>query len=115
MVGAVAVTEESPSSSTPSTWAATATTTTVITTNAITETSFATSSRVRPNGAHQQVAQRPLLGLAGHRVARGDRHGDRQEQRQHDAERREREERAVGGEDGGQERRAGNRWLGRGR
>ena len=50
LVAPVAVTVSSPSSKTPRTYAVAATTSTVSTTNAITATSLATSSRVRPTG-----------------------------------------------------------------
>ena len=58
------------------------------------------------DGPHQEVPQRAGLTLAGDRVATEDSHGDRQQQRQDDAERGEREECAVT-EDGGKERRTG--------
>ena len=46
-------------------------------------------------GPDQQVAQRARLRLPGHRVAADDGDRDRQEQRQHDAQRRQREQLAV--------------------
>ncbi len=56
--------------------------------------------------ADQHVAQRALLGLAGDRLARRDRDGCGQEQRQDDRDRRERVEGAVG-EHRREERRSG--------
>ena len=64
--------------------------------------------------SHEQVAQGAGLRLARDRVAADDRDRDRQEQRQHDPERGEREQRPVG-EHRGEERRAGARDAGRGR
>ena len=71
----------------------------------MTEISLATSSRVRPDRAHQQVAERAAGRLARDRVTRHDRHRDRQEHRQHQGQRGRRVELAVL-QHGGQERAA---------
>ena len=90
----------------PRTYAVTATTSTVSTHERHDRDELGDQQPGAADRSHQHVAQRALLGLAGDRLARGDRHRDRQEQRQHDAERRQREQRAVG-QHRGQERRPG--------